>query len=106
VKKAFLITLAALFLATGAATLHTPAKAQSWGEAEDMPGRLVAKDITPDQECIGVLGQFQQAAALGALVVEYLRPVATLDKEEGCNDEKATPNRYRCAADGNRGSEH
>jgi len=66
-----------------------------------MPGRLVAKDITPDQECIGVLGQFQQAAALGALVVEYLRPVATLDKEEGCNDEKATPNQHRCAVPGN-----
>jgi hypothetical protein len=56
-----------------------------------MPGRLVAKDITPDQECIGVLGQFQQAAALGALVVGYPRPVATLDKEEGFNDGKATP---------------
>ena len=66
-----------------------------------MPGRLVAKDITPDQESIDVPGQSLQAAALGALVVEYLRPVATLDKEEGCNDEKATPNRYRCAADGN-----
>jgi hypothetical protein len=63
-----------------------------------MPGRLVAKDIIPDQESIDVPGQSLQAAALGALVVEYLRPVATLDKEEGCNDEKATPNRYRCAA--------
>jgi len=46
-----------------------------------IPVRLVAKDITLGQECIGVLGQFQQAAALGALVVGNLRRVATTDKE-------------------------
>jgi len=54
-------------------------------EVEHIPGHLVAKDITPDQECIGVLGQFQRAAVLGALVVEYLRSVATMDKEKDCN---------------------
>jgi hypothetical protein len=51
---------------------------------EDIPARLVAKDITPDQECIGVLGQSQQAAPLGALVVENLHRVATTDKEQDC----------------------
>jgi hypothetical protein len=47
---------------------------------EHIPGRLVAKAITPDQECIDVLGQFQQAAALGELAVGYLRRGATTDK--------------------------
>jgi len=65
-----------------------------------MPGRLVSKDITPDQESIDVPGQSLQAAALGALVVEYLRPVATPDKEEGCNEKNAL-NQYRYATPGN-----
>ena len=74
-----------------------------------MPGRLVAKDITPDQECIGVLGQFQRAAALGALVVGYQRPVVTKDKEKDCNEsykshENCSDNRHRCAVPGNRDS--
>jgi len=55
-------------------------------EVEHTPGRLVTKDITPDQECIGVLGQFQWAATLGALVVGYLRRVATTDKGRDCNE--------------------
>jgi hypothetical protein len=46
--------------------------------------RGVSWPRTPDQECIGVLGQFQRAAALGALVVGYLRRVATTDKEKNC----------------------
>ena len=46
-----------------------------------MSARLLAKDITPDQACIGALGQSLPGAPLGALVVENLRPVATTDKE-------------------------
>jgi hypothetical protein len=61
---------------------------QQWlslgAEVEDIPARLVAKDIIPDRECIGVLGQSQEAAPLGALVVGNLRRVVTTDKEQDC----------------------
>src|SRR5262245_36061512 len=65
--------------------------------------RSVGSTRRAARECIGVLGQFQRAAALGALVVGYLRPVAMLDKEEGCSDEKGAPNQHRCAVPGNGG---
>jgi len=35
--------------------------------------------FVPAQECIDAPGQFEKAARLGALVVVYLHPAATLD---------------------------
>jgi len=65
----------------------SPAMAQSWGRGGAYTGASRNQGyFTPDQECIGVLGQFQWAATLGALVVGYLRRVTTTDKGRDCNE--------------------
>src|SRR5215467_3556854 len=58
------------------------------GEA-DMSARPLAKDIIPDEACIGVLGQSLAAAPLGVRVVENLRPVASPDKEQSTEGQHA-----------------
>ena len=68
-----------------------------------MSARPLAKDIIPDEACIGVLGQSLAAAPLGVRVVENLRPVASPDKEQstdrvGCPRSRRT--RFRAARRG------
>jgi hypothetical protein len=58
-----------------------------------MPGHLAVKGITLDQECIGVLGQFQRAAALGAPAALFLTAgaVQAADNPCGPNNEQCDP---------------
>jgi hypothetical protein len=54
-----------------------------------MSARPLAKDIIPDEACIGVLGQSLAAAPLGVRGVENLRPVASPDKEQSTEGQHA-----------------
>jgi hypothetical protein len=67
-------------------------------EAAHIPARLVAKDIIPQQARIGAFGQSQQAAPLGARVVENLRQVASMDKEQKREPSAAEMEKPGCEA--------